>query len=185
MGKHRGNQPVGKLAQLGQRFAQAVLGAGQLGIQARVLGRQLSPRKPDGDSERCESLLRPVMQVPLERAALGVRRGDDASARRPQALEVRTPDGAEALMFESQARRVRELRGQRGVLEETRAVHDGRELAPPSQEPRDLAIAVKLDVRRSAGAVDPPRPVVLRVQQIERGIAERVSELVPEAARRR
>ena len=113
---------------------QTLLGGGELGVEARVAGRQLPPRQPDRDRQRGQPLLGPVVQIALERAALGVRRGDDACARARRLCEMRAPDRAQALVLERQASGVGELGGDRGLLEQTGAVHDGGELAAAREQ---------------------------------------------------
>ena len=56
------------------------------------------------------------------------------AARRAQAVQLRAPDRSQALVLERQARGVRELGGDRGLLEQTGAVHDGRELAAAREQ---------------------------------------------------
>ena len=98
---------------------------------------------------------------------------------------MRSPERIQALVLERQASGVGELGGHRGLLEQTGAVHDGRELAAARPQPRDLAIRAGRELRWPAVAVDPPAPHRPGHAADQRGVAERVSQLVAEAARRR
>ena len=99
-----GNRPWATLAQRRRPpRARCSSADGRGSRRARVAGRDPAPREPDGEGDRDQALLRAVVQVALERAALGVGGGDDPRARRAQLLEPGTPGRVQALVLERKA----------------------------------------------------------------------------------
>ena len=74
-------QAMGNVAQLHNRGAHPVFGHAEAGVQLSVAASDLAPRQPDREGDRHEALLRPVVQVALERAPFGVGGSHDTGAR--------------------------------------------------------------------------------------------------------
>ena len=117
---------------------------------------ELAAGEPIAERERDQALLRAVVQVALESAALGVGGRDDARARRPQLRQVGAPRGVQPLVLERQSRGGGDLGHECGVVEQSAAVH---ERATPRGPPATIGVVWRSPVgRRRGGAavgVDP------------------------------
>ena len=110
------------------------------GRRAPVVGGDRAPRQPDGERDRDQALLRAVVQVALELAALGVGRGDDAGPGGAQLLEparraaCRRSCSSARLRWSRARTRARDRRaaraGARPRADPARRAHPGRFLSP-------------------------------------------------------
>ena len=112
LGQHRGMDPGRQLAQLLDRRA----GVGERVVDRRAgrvgIGLPLPARGLEAEHERDEPLLRAVVEVARQAAALGVAGLDDAGARGAQRLELRAQLDLEPAVLE------RERGGAGGVAQQ-------------------------------------------------------------------
>ena len=108
---------------VGRRREQLV----DLGVCFRA---ELALRAPELERQRHEPLLRAVMEIALDPAALLVRRGDDARPRLLHRLELRPDLGMEARVHEREARRGGDRLDELRLLAQRRVVDEhGQRLA--------------------------------------------------------
>ena len=134
----------------------------------------LPARDLEAEQERDEPLLRPVVEVTRQAAALGVAGLDDAGARGPQRLDLRAQLDLEPPVLE------RERGGCRGVAQQLRAL---AQAAVVDQRPRgDVRGHARLarpgQHQRPASEIDVPSALGHAVRDRQRRVAERVAERV-------
>ena len=143
---------VRQLAQLGDRPAQLGLGLVQARRELRILvGPELRPQEAKREREPDEALLRAVVEVALEPAALGVTRLDDAGARGAEILQLSAGLGLQALVLEREARRRGDLLDELRVVEELGPV----ETSATGRPSRTSGVAARPS--RGAGSTGRPR----------------------------
>ena len=165
-------QLVDRQARIDERLVERRQGG--VGVALPLPARDL-----EAEQERDEPLLRPVVQVARQAAALGVAGLDDAGARRPQRLDLRAQLDLEPPVLE------RERGGGRGVAQQLRAL---AQAAVVDQRPRgDVRGHARLarpgQHQRPAPEIDVPSTLGHAVGDRQRRVAERVAERRPASPR--
>ena len=171
-----GMDATGELAQFADRLLELVLRAGECDRRRRVVsGRGEAER--DGESD--ETLLRAVVQVALDPAALGIRRGHDATPRRAHLRQLRAHLRREPLVLEDEAgcqpHGFHELR----LVQDDGVVNEDGDLLPPRAHDRDRAAGGAGKLELLARRIDVP-PVRQPVGELESRVAERQRKPVAE-----
>ena len=169
-----------QLAQLAERLAQLLAGAveqrgGGGGVVLELGAGQLHLQR-----ERDEALLRAVVQVALQAAALGQAEGRDRSRATPAARRpgrAARPAGARSRAPARPPRRPARI--ELGVVGERRAVDDRGDRLAVAQDLGDAAIAGR-DAAAALG-VDPLVALPALEHEVEGGIAERLGHRVAQA----
>ncbi len=117
-------------------------------------------------------LLRPVMEVALDLAALGVARGHDARTRRAELRVRRLELGRQTTVLDGQQQRVTRCRDELWVGVQSRVVRDyGHGLAVPRDRSRRLA-GLRRGRKRLAGRVEKAACLLETEPDLERRIIE-------------
>ena len=121
-----------ELAQLGDRLLDLVLCAREQRRLSPASARDAS--RPSATRQRHEPLLRAVVEVALDPAALGVGRGDDPAAGRAHLRELRAHLGRQALVLEHERGGGANGFDERRLVEQRRIVNRARRplRRPPS-----------------------------------------------------
>ena len=132
--------PARELAQLLERMAELVARRVEQTRRRRRVGGDLGPRQPQLQRQRDQPLLRAVVQIALQAAALGQAGQDQPLARVLQLGHAGAQLGGEALVLQGERGGARGGAEQLGLLRERRVVHDRADL-----------LAVALQERHAGG----------------------------------
>jgi hypothetical protein len=135
VGEHHRKEAVRQLAKLGQGDSELRLCGGELALERRVATAELPAHEPDRNAQRQQVLLRTVVKVALDTAALGVSGRHNACPRRTQLV------GLALERFE------RRLEGR----VEPRVMESERHLTRELPEDPVLALAERVAIRRTLG----------------------------------
>ena len=170
------NSP-GELAQLGDRLLDLVLRARQ---HIHIVRVTAGSREAECDGEGDESLLRPVVEVALESAPLGICRGDEPDARCPHLGELRAHLGRQTLVLEHEPCRRSNGLHQRRLIEQRRIVNERRDLFALNGHQCHRPIRALGELERPPVGGD-VAAVVEAIRNVERRVAEYPGEPLAQA----
>ena len=127
-------------------------------------------------------LLSPVMEVALEPAPLGVASLDDPGARQAEILDLCARLGLEALVFESEPRRRRDLLDELRVVEQVGSMEEERDRAALAHEWRRHTIVPAGEIDRAPTRVD-VSALADGVCDFEGRVGQRLGDPLPQTAR--
>jgi hypothetical protein len=159
--------------------AQILLRRSELTVKLRRRAGHVPPREPQVKRERDDSLLRAVVKVVLEAAALGIGGRNDPGTAGAQLPKLGADLGLQTLVLERWAGRARDLLHQLGLLECSGPMADRRQKLPVGGQ---LCHGGGLRERdRRPGAVD-PACFAIAVHEDQVWLAESAGQCVAHAA---
>jgi hypothetical protein len=175
---------AGDVTQLVEREGDLLPESGQLFPHALV-GRQFPLEQPQLQRQGDQPLLRAVVQVPLEPAALGLRRLDHPRPRAVQLLQSGLQLGLQPAVLERDPRRRADAVQQLGFVAQRRVVQQGRHRLPgPLDHGRHEGGAGAGQLDRRPVAVGPRPPRRQPVGDDERRVAQRTRDQLLQVVRR-
>ena len=170
-----------QLPQLLERARQLVAGRGDEQLGGGRVGVDPAPRQPQLQGERDEPLLRAVVQVALDPAALGVPGRHQALARGAQLREALLGLHVQPLVLDRDRRAGSDGLDHLRIVVERGVVDDRRHPAPVVVDVRDRPVGVRRrDRHRRAARVQVALGARLPVGEHEPGIPERARQRGPQ-----
>ena len=166
----------------GVRFVDRVLqlgiDLGELRVEPRGVAVAAVAREPHGQPEPEQCLLRAVVEVALDPAALGVGRRHEPRARLPHLEQSRAQLGLQARVLQREPRRRGHRLEQLGVLEQRRVVDQGGERLVVVVQYRDAPARVVGQHDGRTVGVDVTLAVGQPERELQRRVAERTGEQI-------
>ena len=152
-------------------------------VPGRAAGRALA-RDREVDREGQQTLLRSVVEIAFEPPTLGLRSRDDLGARVPQFEQAGLALGVQALVLESQARRVNSAGDSFAILGQVGPIDQNRDRGATAANVDRGSGRISRRRLRDAGRIDEP-PVIEREEDLEGRVTQLPAERRRQIAGRR